>query len=158
MPRFLPPVDVNITVGLGGTDTERILIFDVKVGGSCAAIQKPPTLCASCHCACTFSTLHCIGYVTASFSTCQGQPASRILTHLLHFHCFFRPFQVITSTSALMVVSGRKGHIVHATAQLGTMLGYSRRQLEAMDLSSLVPPPYGQMLTQPGGFLRAVST
>jgi hypothetical protein len=63
------------------------------------------------------------------------------------------PPQAEVPTGPLMVVSAHKGQIVHATSQLGTMLGYSRRHLEGMALGSIVPPPYSQLLAHPG-FLK----
>jgi len=52
--------------------------------------------------------------------------------------------QAKTLAGAMMVVD-HKGRIAYATTQLGAMLGYTAKQLAAMDLQSVVPPPYSQM-------------
>ncbi|KAI8467685.1 MAG: hypothetical protein J3K34DRAFT_523567 [Monoraphidium minutum] len=52
--------------------------------------------------------------------------------------------QAATLAGAMMAVDN-KGRIVYATTQLGVMLGYSARQVAAMELSAIIPPPYSQM-------------
>lgn len=85
--RFLPPMEVEITVGLGGTEKERILVLNVRS-------VAPP--------------------------------------------------------GAVMVVD-HKGRLVYASSALGALLGIPHKALAAMDLQSLIPPPYSQMH---GSFLK----
>jgi hypothetical protein len=61
--------------------------------------------------------------------------------------------QCLVPSGALMVVN-HKGRIVYATSPLGNMLGFPPKQLAAMDLQAIIPPPYAYLC---GNFLKAVS-
>ena len=52
--------------------------------------------------------------------------------------------QAAAAAGAVMTVDHR-GRIVYATSQLGALLGYGARQLAAMELAAVVPPPYSQL-------------
>jgi transcriptional regulator with PAS, ATPase and Fis domain len=81
--KYLPPVKVELTVELGGTQEARIFIMVVRI---------------------------------------------------------------MVDDQALMVVD-QKGKIVHATKELGSLLGYNTRDLIKMDLTSLMPAPISHLHT-----------
>ena len=79
--KFLPPIDVELTIEFGGSDDQRILVISVRC---------------------------------------------------------------LAAALALMVVD-HKGRIVHATTQLGVLLGYNITTLQEMTLAQVIPPPYSQL-------------
>ena len=50
------------------------------------------------------------------------------------------------------MVVNHKGRLCYATTALAQLLGYPLKTLCAMDMASLVPPPYAQLHA---GFLKA---
>jgi hypothetical protein len=50
-----------------------------------------------------------------------------------------------TSDAVPLLVTEQRGRVVHATSDLAKLLGYSKKQLCAMELPELLPPPFAQL-------------
>lgn len=108
-------MDVEITVDFGGTDQERLFIFNVQVQNAACLRRSGPSACAR--------------------SKAGGSSPPR--------HAPL-PAQCVVDAGALMVVD-RRGRIPFATTQLASLLGFPLRSLINMELANLIPAPYGQL-------------